>query len=103
MVQPKSEKEMYSMTKTDLAQVVSDLTGCPEKATTNILNTTMETIQNALQRGDSVTLPGFGTFSVSHRAPRKGRDMKTGEPIEIPAHSIPSFRPGKKLKDAVRR
>ena len=102
MKRPKSEKEMYSMTKTDLAQVVSDLTGCPEKATTNILNTTMETITNALQRGDSVTLPGFGTFSVSHRPASKGRNLKTGEPMEIPAYNIPSFRPGKKLKKAVR-
>ena len=90
------------MTKTDLAQVVSDLTGCPEKATTNILNTTMETIAKALQRGDSVSLPGFGTFSVSHRSARQGRDLKTGKPMEIPARKVPSFKPGKNLKDAVR-
>ena len=90
------------MTKSDLAQVVSDLTGCPEKATTNILNTTMETIAKALQRGDSVSLPGFGTFSVSHRSARQGRDIKTGKPMEIPARNVPSFKPGKNLKDAVR-
>ena len=90
------------MTKSDLAQVVSDLTGCPEKATTNILNTTMETIAKALQRGDSVSLPGFGTFSVSHRSARQGRDIKTGKPLEIPARNVPSFKPGKNLKDAVR-
>ena len=90
------------MTKKELSQIVSDLTGVPENATVNVLNTALESITAALQRGDSVVLPGFGTFSVSHRSPRQGRDIKTGKPMEIPARNVPSFKPGKNLKDAVR-
>ena len=90
------------MTKKELTQSVSDLTGVPEDATARVIHTVMESILTALQRGDSVVLPGFGTFSVSHRKAQQSRNIKTGEPMEIPARNIPLFKPGKNLKDAVR-
>ena len=90
------------MTKAELAQEISDLTCIPEKAVANVIGTAMEVIATALKHGDSVALPGFGTFSVAHREARQGHNLQTGEPMEIPAHNIPSFKPGKNLKEAVR-
>ena len=58
-------------------------------------------VTDALSKGDTVTLVGFGTFSVKGRAERKGRNPQTGEEITIKAAQIPSFKVGKSLKDAV--
>ena len=55
----------------------------------------------ALKNGDTVTLVGFGTFSVKERAARTGRNPKTGEELQIKASKVPSFKPGKGLKDSV--
>ena len=57
----------------------------------------------ALKKGDRVTLVGFGTFSVKERAARTGRNPQTGQPIEIAAATLPNFKPGKALKDAVNK
>jgi len=59
------------------------------------------TISGALGQGDSVSLVGFGTFSVKHRAARQGRNPRTGETIHIAATSVPGFKAGRALKDAV--
>jgi len=58
-------------------------------------------VEGSLKKGDSVALVGFGTFSVKARAARTGRNPQTGQPIEIAAANIPSFKAGKALKDAV--
>ncbi|MDE0488399.1 MAG: HU family DNA-binding protein, partial [Gammaproteobacteria bacterium] len=55
----------------------------------------------ALGQGDSVSLVGFGTFSVKHRAARQGRNPRTGETIQIAATSVPGFKAGRALRDAV--
>jgi len=60
------------------------------------------TISDALRRGDSVSLIGFGTFKVDQRKARKGRNPQTGEEIDIEARKVPKFVAGKALKDAVR-
>lgn len=65
------------------------------------LNSILASIQGALKNGDKVSLVGFGTFSVSKRAARQGRNPATGQTIKIPAANVPKFKPGKKLKDAV--
>lgn len=56
-------------------------------------------ISKALKSGDRVTLVGFGTFSVTHRKARVGRNPKTGEKLKIPARKVPKFTPGKSLKE----
>jgi len=61
----------------------------------------IKTIENALKNGESVTLIGFGSFEVKERAERKGRNPQNGEEITIAAARLPSFKPGKALKDAV--
>jgi len=65
------------------------------------LNATTEAIKSTLASGEQVTLIGFGTFKVTERAARKGRNPQTGDEIDIPAAKVPSFKAGKKLKEAV--
>jgi len=67
------------------------------------LNAFTDSVTNSLQGGDSVTLVGFGTFDTSERSARKGRNPQTGEEIQIPATTVPKFRAGKGLKDAVKK
>jgi len=61
----------------------------------------IKTIETTLKTGDSISLVGFGTFTVKERAERTGRNPQTGQEITIAAAKVPSFKPGKGLKDAV--
>jgi len=65
------------------------------------LDATIDSITGALKKGDSVSLVGFGTFQVKQRAAREGRNPQTGKTIQIAAATVPSFKAGKALKDAV--
>jgi DNA-binding protein HU-beta len=65
------------------------------------LDALIETVENTLKAGDSITLVGFGSFEVKDRAERSGRNPQSAEPITIAAAKIPSFKAGKNLKDAV--
>lgn len=65
------------------------------------LNATIDAIQTTLKKGGSVSLIGFGSFSVSQRAARTGKNPRTGEAIKIPARKVPKFTAGKGLKDLV--
>ena len=64
----------------------------------NAVNALCECISKAMARGEKVSLPGFGTFSVSRRSARKGRNPKSGEEIKIPARHYARFKPGSDLK-----
>lgn len=66
------------------------------------MNSIMDAISEAVSAGDKVTLIGFGTFSVSERAAREGRNPQTGKAIKIPARKVVKFKPGSKLADAVK-
>ena len=66
------------------------------------VDATLDAIGGALGNGDSVSLVGFGTFSVRHRAARDGRNPQTGAPMHIPASKVPGFKAGKGLKDKVK-
>ena len=61
----------------------------------------LDSVTDAMQKGDQVTLVGFGTFLVRRREARTGRNPRTGEPLQIAASNVPSFKAGKALKDAV--
>jgi nucleoid DNA-binding protein len=65
------------------------------------LDCLLDAISTTLSKGDKVTLPGLGTFKVTKRKARTGRNPRTGEAIKIKAHNVPQFAPGKKLKDAI--
>lgn len=73
----------------------------PKAAAGRALDAVIESITTELKNGGDVSLVGFGVFSVKERAARTGRNPQTGAPIEIKAAKVPSFKPGKALKDSV--
>jgi DNA-binding protein HU-beta len=89
------------MTKSDLIDSLANKAGLPRPRAEELLNFVLDDITAALQRGDKVNISGFGTFTVSSRKARTGRNPKTGEPIEIPATRSAKFRAGKGLKEAL--
>lgn len=89
------------MSKQELVNYVADQTGLSKKDAEAALSSVVDGVKSALVKGNSVTLVGFGTFSVSHRGARTGRNPQTGATIQIPARKAPVFKAGKGLKDAV--
>ncbi len=90
------------MTKADLINIIQSKAGLDTKAAAGkALDATLEALGEALANGDAITLVGFGTFKVSERAARTGRNPRTGQEIQIPAAKTVKFSPGKRLKDAV--
>jgi DNA-binding protein HU-beta len=90
------------MTKADLISIIQSKAGLDTKAAAGkALDATLEALGEALANGEAITLVGFGTFKVSERAARTGRNPRTGQEIQIPAAKTVKFSPGKRLKDAV--
>ncbi|MDH5559312.1 MAG: HU family DNA-binding protein [Deltaproteobacteria bacterium] len=89
------------MSKKELVSRIASATDQSKAQTEKALNATLDSIKESLSKGDDVSLIGFGTFTTSKRAEREGRNPKTGEKIKIKAATVPKFRPGKALKDAV--
>lgn len=89
------------MNKSDLIAKVAETSELPKKDATKAVEAVFEAITEALQNGDKVQLVGFGNFEVRERSARKGRNPQTGEEIEIAASKIPSFKPGKALKEVI--
>jgi len=90
------------MTKEGLTESIVGKVGCSKADAGRALEAVIETITKTLTSGDSVTITGFGTFSARARAARAGVNPKTGEKIQIPAMTVPKFKAGKGLKEAVR-
>lgn len=89
------------MNKTELIDKVAAAAGVTKADATRVINATLDSISDALSEDDTVTLVGFGTFKVSKRDAREGRNPQTGAKIKIPASKLPRFSAGKQLKDAV--
>lgn len=89
------------MNKADLINEVAKITGTKAKAQ-EVVDCILSTVTTALEKGDSVSLVGFGTFKVAERSARTGRNPQTGASINIPASRVPRFVPGKTLKEAVK-
>ena len=89
------------MNKQDLVKLVSEKTGITKEAAGQAQKTVIEAIASALEKGDSVSLIGFGSFKVVNRAAREGRNPSTGEKIQIPASKAVKFTPSKVLKERV--
>ncbi|OPL14518.1 MAG: hypothetical protein AVO39_09095 [delta proteobacterium MLS_D] len=89
------------MNKADLINEVAEITGTKAKAQ-EVVDCILSTVTTALEKGDSVSLVGFGTFKVAERSARTGRNPQTGASIDIPASRVPRFVPGKTLKEAVK-
>ena len=90
------------MNKADLIDMVASETGSTKVDAAKALDAVVDAVTGALAKGDSVSLVGFGTFSVRHRAARDGRNPQTGAPMHIPASKVPGFKAGKALKDKVK-
>jgi DNA-binding protein HU-beta len=89
------------MTKQELVSKIAEDADISKKAAEDALNSFMGAVKGALSSGGSVSLVGFGTFGVSERAARTGRNPQTGAEIQIAARKVPTFKAGKGLKDAV--
>ncbi|MBI4523425.1 MAG: HU family DNA-binding protein [Deltaproteobacteria bacterium] len=89
------------MTKADLIDSVANKTELPRQRAEEIVNGVFDDIIGALKNGDKVNISGFGTFSISHRKARTGRNPKTGETIQIASSRAAKFKPGKTLKESL--
>ena len=89
------------MNKQDLVAHVADAAGLSKADATKAVDSVIDGITDSLKGGNEVRLVGFGTFAVARRAASKGRNPRTGAPIDIPASKQPKFKAGKALKDAV--
>lgn len=91
------------MTKDEMISAMADSSGISKKQATEALSAFMASITTSLQAGNKVSFSGFGTFAISDRKARTGRNPQTGATIQIPATKVPVFRAGKNLKEAVRK
>ncbi|MCQ2530735.1 MAG: HU family DNA-binding protein [Lachnospiraceae bacterium] len=91
------------MNKVELVEAMAAKTGLSKKDAEAALKAFIETVEVTVKKGDKVQLVGFGTFEVSKRAARKGRNPKTGEDMKIKASKAPKFKPGKAFKDLVNK
>lgn len=89
------------MTKQDLIDTIAVQCDMPKAKAEAALKTTLDAIATALKKGDAVKLIGFGTFSVTKKPARKGRNPATGAEIKIPAKTVAKFKAGKTLSDRV--
>lgn len=90
------------MNKSDLIEHISTQAELTKSQSEEALNAILNGVSDALASGDDVALIGFGSFKVSQRAARTGRNPKTGEPIDIAASRVPAFKAGKALKEALK-
>ena len=89
------------MNKSDLIEHIAQQADISKAAATRALDAVIGGVRTTLKKGNSVSIVGFGTFSVAKRAARTGRNPRTGAAIKIKAARIAKFRPGKALKDAL--
>ncbi len=89
------------MNKGDLITKIAESAGITKAQATDALNAVLDGVGDALKAGDKVTLVGFGTFSISRRDARTGRNPQTGKTIHIAAKNVVKFKPGKELADSV--
>ena len=96
-----TERRCTFMNKASLVSYVAGKTGLTKKAVTEAVDAMVEAVVTTVKKGDTVTLTGFGTFKVSDRKARNGRNPITGAALKIPAKKVPVFKAGKEFKDMV--
>jgi DNA-binding protein HU-beta len=89
------------MNKAELIDAIAANANLSKADAGRALDAVVDSVSSALSKGQQVSIVGFGTFSVKHRAARSGRNPRTGETIQIAASNVPGFKAGKALKDAV--
>ena len=96
-----AEKNLPTLTKAELAELLFEQVGLNKREAKDMVETFFDEIRDALERGESVKLSGFGNFQLRDKPQRPGRNPKTGEEIPISARRVVTFRPGQKLKARV--
>ena len=89
------------MNKTQLIEHIAATTDLSKAAAGRVLSTVLDSVSKTLKKGGTVSLTGFGSFSVAKRKARVGRNPKTGDALKIKAAKVPQFRPSKGLRDAL--
>jgi integration host factor subunit beta len=89
------------MTKAELVEDVARAAELTKKDAERLVEIVFESIIDTLNRGEKIELRGFGSFRVRERGSRRGRNPKTGDPVNIPAKRVPYFKPGKELKELI--
>ncbi len=89
------------MNRTDLIDYMAENTSFTKTDCTKALNAFLEAVKDSLSKGEDVTLIGFGTFTITERKAREGRNPRTGKKIKIKSSKVPKFKPGKGLKEAI--
>ncbi len=89
------------MTKADLVEDVAKAAELTKKDAERLVEIVFESIIETLNKGEKIELRGFGSFRVRERGARRGRNPKTGDPVDIPAKRVPYFKPGKELKELI--
>ena len=91
------------MTKAELVEEVARVSELTKKHSEVIVNTVFDSITQALQKDEKIELRGFGSFRLRKREPRKGRNPKTGDKVDVPPKKVPYFKPGKELKELINK
>ena len=87
------------MNKSELTAIAAEKAGISKKDAERLVNAFLDTLSLTLASGEKIQLSGFGTFELKTREPRMGRNPRTKEPVEIPATTVPVFKPSKALRD----
>ena len=91
------------MTKAELVDEVARVVQLTKKQADTIINSVFDSIVDSLRAGQKIELRGFGSFRLRKREPRKGRNPKTGDKVDVPPKKVPYFKPGKELKELINR
>ena len=91
------------MTKSELIEAIAAKSGLTKADSSRALEAFMAAVSETLSKGDKIALTGFGSFQVTKRAAREGRNPRTGEPVKIAASKSVSFKAGSKLKEIVNK
>ena len=91
------------MNKSEWIAATAEASGIPKKDAERVLNAAIDTITDALRKGDKVLLTGFGSFEVKPRQQRVGRNPQTRQAVNIPATKVPTFKPSQNLKEIVEK
>jgi nucleoid DNA-binding protein len=89
------------VTKADIVNQIAEATGLTKTDTSTVVEGMLASVITAMQRGEHIEIRGFGTFKVVNRAPRTGRNPKTGDVVKIPSRPVPVFKPSRELRASV--
>lgn len=89
------------VTKADIVNQIAEATGLTKTDTSAVVEGLLTSVIAAMQRGEHIEIRGFGTFKVVNRAPRTGRNPKTGDVVKIPSRPVPVFKPSRELRVSV--